>query len=362
LGVRVLRAHGRFVSPSEVEAGRHVVTARRFVLATGSRPRLPAIPGLDAVRFFTNEDIFDLRERPAHLLVLGGGPIGLELAQAHRRLGSRVTVLEAGRALGREDPELTAVVLAGLRAEGVEVVENAAVERVTRGDAIVLHAKGAAYGGSHLLVAVGREVETADLGLDAAGIEAGPTGVTVDAGLRTTNRRVYAIGDAAGGPMFTHAAGHHASLVIRSALFGLPARTGAPIPRATYTSPELAQVGLTEPEAREAHGRRLEVLRFPFAENDRARAERETDGLAKVMVVRGRPVGAGIAGARAGELIGLWSLVLANRLKIGAVAGMVAPYPTLGEVSKGAAGRHYVPRLFESPAVKRLVRLVQRLG
>jgi pyruvate/2-oxoglutarate dehydrogenase complex dihydrolipoamide dehydrogenase (E3) component len=364
LGVRVIRAAGRFVSPREVAADDALVTARRFVIATGSRPVIPTIPGLDTVRHYTNEDIFELRERPAHLLVIGGGPVGLELAQAHRRLGCRVTVLEAARALGSEDPELAAGVLDRLRTEGIEIVEGvsaAAVEAAGPGVAVAT-ADGRRIEASHLLLAVGRRAATDGLGLDAAGVRVTDRGVAVDAGLRSSNRRVYAIGDAAGGPMFTHAAGYHASVVLRSALFGLPARASRAIPRVTYTDPELAQVGPTEAEARALHGRRLEVLRFSYAENDRARTELETEGLIKVTVVGGRPVGTGIVGAQAGELIGLWVLAISSRLKISAVAGMVAPYPTLTEISKRAAGQYYVPRLFESAGVRRFVRLVQRLG
>ncbi len=364
LGVRVIEAMGRFTSPSEVAAGGQVIAARRFVIATGSRPAIPPIPGLDTVPYLTNETLFDLRRRPEHLLVLGGGPIGLEMAQAHRRLGARVTVIEAGRALGREDPELAAVALARLRAEGIAIVEDTAVDHVAaEGGGIALRCGGATVAGSHLLVATGRMARTEDLGLEAAGIRTGSGGIAVDAGLRTSNRRVYAIGDAAGGRMFTHLAGYHASVVLRSALFGLPSRVRmGHIPWATYTDPEVAGVGLTEAEARSAHGSRLEVLRSAYAENDRARAEGIGEGLVKVMVVRGRPVGAGIAGAGAGDLIGLWALAIASRLRISAVANMVAPYPTLGEVSRRAAGQYFVPRLFESATVKRLVRLVQRLA
>ncbi len=365
LGVRVILARARFVSPQAVEAGGVVVRARRFVIATGSRPAVPPIPGLDAAPFLTNETIFALRERPEHLLVLGGGPIGVELAQAHRRLGCAVTVLEAGRALGREDPELAAPVLDRLRAEGVEIRQGAAVASVAvEGGGIALRTEGGeVFRGSHLLVATGRRAAVADLGLEAAGVRVNAAGVVVDAGLRTTNRRVYAIGDAAGGPMFTHLAGHHAGLVIRSALFGLPARLRLDaIPRATYASPELAQVGLTEPEARARHGARLEVIRTPYAENDRARTEGLETGLLKLMIVRGRPVGVGIVGAQAGELIGLWALVVAGKLKLADVAGMVAPYPTLTELSKRAAGAYFAPRLFGSPIARRLVRIVQRFG
>jgi pyruvate/2-oxoglutarate dehydrogenase complex dihydrolipoamide dehydrogenase (E3) component len=323
---------------------------------------VPPVPGLSDVAFLTNETLFALREKPSHLLVLGGGPIGLEMAQAHRRLGCTVTVIEADRALIREDPELAAVVLDRLRAEGVTILEGTKVTAVAAGAGIAATlSDGRVLTGSHLLVAAGRKVALDRLNLGAAGVAHDARGVTVNASLRSSNRRVYAVGDAAGGAQFTHLAGYHAGVVIRQMLFGFPARARmAHIPRATYTDPELAQVGLTEAEARQRHGDRLTVLRWPFHDNDRAQAEARTAGLIKVMVVRGRPVGAGIAGAQAGELIGLWALAASSGLKMGAIAGMVAPYPTLGEISKRAAGSYFSPRLFANPVVTRAVRLVQR--
>ncbi len=363
LGVQVITEYGRFTGPNTVEAGDKLIEARRIVIATGSSPFVPPIPGLDGVKHYTNEDIFDLKERPEHLIVIGGGPIGMEMAQAHVRLGSRVTVLEGAKALGKDDPELAAIVLEKLRAEGVEIVEGAMASEISGTDgAVTVSTKdGVSYGGSHLLMAVGRKPNIGSLDLAKAGIDATSTGITVDASLKTTNRKVYAIGDVAGGLQFTHVAGYHAGVIIRSALFGLPSKaSNAHIPWATYTDPEMAQVGMTEAEAQEVHGSKLEVLRFEYAENDRARTERATTGLIKVMVVKGRPVGASIAGKQAGELIQTWALVIANKLKIGAVAAMVAPYPTLGEINKRAAGQYYTPRLFESDLVKRIVRFVQR--
>ena len=183
----------------------------------------------------------------------------------------------------------------------------------------------------------------------------------VDASLRNSNRKVYAIGDVAGGLQFTHVAGYHAGVIIRSMLFGMPSKAKTShIPWATYTDPELAQVGLTEAEAKKKHGSGVEVIRVDYEHNDRAMAERKTKGFAKVMVVRGKPVGATIVGHQAGELIGLWALALANSMKMSQIAGMVAPYPTIGEVNKRAAGAYFSPRLFESDMVKRVVRLVQR--
>ncbi|WP_109563754.1 dihydrolipoyl dehydrogenase family protein [Jannaschia seohaensis] len=362
LGVRVIREYGRFVDKETVEAGRYRIKARRVVIATGSSPFVPPIPGLDEVPFETNETLFDLMEKPDHLIVVGGGPIGMEMAQAHVRLGSRVTVIEGAKALGKDDPEMAEVVLKRLRKEGVEIVEEAQVSRVSgKKGTITVHTPKGDFTGDTLLMAVGRKANIERLNLDAAGIKH-DRAITVGADLRTTNRRVYAIGDVAGGFQFTHVAGYHGATVIRPILFGLPAKARTDhIPWATYTDPELAQVGLTEAQAVERHGKHaVEVLRFPYHENDRAIAEGKTDGLIKVMVVKGRPVGASIAGEKAGELIGLWALVLANKLKIGAVAAMVAPYPTLGEISKRAAGQYYVPRLFQSDMVKKVVGLVQK--
>jgi len=363
LGVKVIRAYGRFISRDEVQAGDTVIKARRIVIATGSSPLVPPIPGLDTVPYETNETLFKLREKPQHLLIIGGGPIGMEMAQAHLRLGCKVTVIEGMKALGKDDPETARVVLDTLRDEGVVIEENATAAEV-RGTAgkIEVEAKdGRIFKGSHLLIAVGRKANTDKLDLDKAGIEPAKGGIKVDASLRTTNRKVYAIGDVAGGLQFTHVAGYQAGVIIRSMLFGLPSRAKTShIPWATYTDPELAQVGLTEAEAREKHGDRLEVVRFHYEHNDRALAERKTKGFIKVMVVKGRPLGASIVGHQAGELIGLWALALANGMKMSQIAAMVAPYPTIGEVNKRAAGAYFSPRLFESDLVKRVVRFVQR--
>ena len=363
LGVRVIREFGRFVSATEVEAGNYRITARRIIIATGSSPFVPPIPGLADVPYLTNETLFELRDKPSHLLVIGGGPIGMEMAQAHRRLGSDVTVIEATRALGKDDPELAAIALARLREEGIVIEENTLAAQIRQnGDQIEVEAKdGRVFAGSHILMAVGRKPNIDTLNLGEAGIAFERSGITVDARLRTTNKRVYAIGDVAGGLQFTHVAGYHAGLIIRQALFGLPAKQStAHIPWATYTDPEIAQVGLTEAQAREAHGDALEVVRFEYSHNDRAIAIGQTTGLIKVMVVKGRPIGASIVGHQAGELISLWPMAIANKLKMAGVAAMIGPYPTIAEVNKRAAGAYFSPRLFDSAMVKRVVRLVQR--
>lgn len=373
LGVRVIQAHAQFIGPDEVEAGGIRIKARRFVVATGSSPAVPPVEGLaregDAggVPFLTNETIFDLDTCPRHLLVIGGGPIGCELAQTHRRLGAPVTIVEAEKLLPKDDPELADFVRRQLRRDGIEILEGAKVRRAEgcAGDlALIVDANGTErrLAGSHLLVATGRRANVAGLNLEAAGVEYSPKGVKVDARLRTSNRRIYAMGDVAGSYQFTHIAGYHAGIVIRNALFRLPAKIDyRAVPWVTYTAPELANVGLTA-EAAEKRGETIRILRWPFHENDRAQTERETEGLVKIVATkRGHVLGAGIVGPQAGELIQIWGLVIAKRLKLGDVANMIAPYPTLGEVSKRAAGSFYTPKLF-SPLTRKIVRLLASFG
>ena len=363
LGVRVIREFGQFISKSEVQAGDTIISARRIVIATGSRPMVPPIKGLDSVDYLTNETLFDLREKPEHLLIIGGGAIGMEMAQAHRRLGARVTVIEGSKVLGRGDPELVRHVTEALTGEGVEIVEEAKVSSVEQvdGGIQVSCEDGRAFTGSHLLVAVGRMSNTEKLNLGAAGVDTTDRGIRTDDGLRTTNRRVYAIGDVAGGMQFTHVAGYHAGVVIRSLLFALPSKARTDhIPQVTYCDPELAQIGLTEDGARAMYGDQTECVRFSYAENDRAQAERKTDGMIKVVVVKGRPVGASIVGHQAGEHINLWALVLANKMKMSQIAGMVSPYPIIGEISKRAAGAYFSPKLFDNKTVKLVVGAIQR--
>jgi pyruvate/2-oxoglutarate dehydrogenase complex dihydrolipoamide dehydrogenase (E3) component len=365
LGVRVIREQARFASPDEIAAGPHRIRARRIILATGSRPVLPPIPGLAAAGALTNETIFALREAPSHLLILGGGPIGVEMAQAHRRLGVAVTLVEGGRILGRDDPEGAALVRAALVAEGVALVEGTGVAAVEggAGDLALVLACGRRLAGSHLLVAAGRAAAFDGLDLAAGGVAVDARGaLRLTAGLRSvTNRRVMVVGDAAGLGQFTHLAGYHAGIVIRSAVLGLPARARHDhIPRATYTDPELAQVGLTEAEARAAHGTALTVVRADLAHNDRAIATGGAPGFVKLMVLRGRLAGATVCGPQAGEVIQPLALALSSRLPLSALAGMVAPYPTLGEAAKRAAGAYFSPKLFANPWLRRGVRLVQR--
>ncbi|MDJ0948334.1 MAG: mercuric reductase [Alphaproteobacteria bacterium] len=367
LGVQVIQGAGRFTGPREVEVNGRRIRARRFVIATGSSAARPPIPGLEDIPYLTNETVFDLKDRPDHLIVIGGGPIGAELAQAFGRLGAEVTVLEMFRILGKDDPEVTEVVRRRMAAEGIAMLEGIAIKQVAQDGnriAVTIEQDGAetSLSGSHLLLAAGRTANVNGLGLDVAGIEHSPRGITVDDRLRTTNKRVFAIGDVAGGYQFTHMAGYHAGIVIRNALFHLPAKVKTDaVPWVTYTDPEIAHVGLTEAEARERHGDAVRVTRWSFDENDRAQAERETEGLVKVVVgPRGRVLGASIAGPHAGELLQPWILAINEGLKIGALANLIAPYPTLGEVNKRVAGAYFTPSLF-SDRTRKVVGLLQRL-
>ena len=367
LGVRVIKGVARFKDAGTIAVNDIEVKARRFVIATGSSPSAPPIPGLDAVRYLTNETVFDLKECPEHLVVIGAGPIGLELAQAFRRLGAQVTVLEAAAPFAKEDPECTAVVLNQLAREGIDIRANVKIVRIEKGRGSVRAVLATDKGeekieGSHLLVAAGRRANVDGLGLDEAGIKYERRGVIVDKGLRTSNRRVYAIGDAAGGLQFTHAANYHAGLVIRNALFRLPVSANDDlVPRVTFTDPELAHAGLTEAQARERH-KKIAVLRWPFHENDRAQAERDTHGHIKVVTTpHGKIIGATIVGAEADEMITAWALAIAQGMNIRSMAGVVVPYPVRAEVGKRAAIGFFA-RTLTSPVVRSIIAFLRRLG
>jgi pyruvate/2-oxoglutarate dehydrogenase complex dihydrolipoamide dehydrogenase (E3) component len=366
LGVQVIEGTARFTDPRTVVVGDFTVKARRFVIATGSIPLIPAIPGLFHTPHLTDETVFNLAEIPRHLIVVGAGAAGLELAQVFRRLGSEVTVLEAATPLQSNDAEGVAVVLDALAREGIKLrtgVEIAKVSRALAKVQVVLGANGSVetIEGSHLLVTAGRQPNVEDLNLDAAGIRTTAHGIVLDKSLRTTNKSVYAVGDAAGGPKYVHVADYHASLVIRHALFRVPVRVDHElIPSVTYTDPELAQVGLLEEEAR-AHAGAIRVLRWPFRENDRAQVEQTIEGHIKVISDRaGEILGVTIVGPDAGEAIAAWTLAISEKLNIRAMAALVVPYPSYAEVGKRAA-MTYFTRGLTIPRTRRIMRWLRRI-
>ncbi|MCF6321841.1 MAG: FAD-dependent oxidoreductase [Rhizobiaceae bacterium] len=368
LGVKVIQSPAIFLDNNTVEAGDYQIKARRFVIATGSSSFIPPIPGLDTVDYFTNENIFENTRKLGHLIVVGGGPIGMELAQAHLRLGSKVTVLEGLKALGKDDPELTAIVLEKLREEGLVIREQTMVTSIERrgktGIRVMLKTQDGEdiVDGTHLLVATGRSANVEGLGLEEAGIEYDRRGIKVSDALRTTNRRVYAIGDVTGGLQFTHVAGYHAGLVIRGILFRKKAvPDNNIIPWATFTDPEMAHVGYDEYAAKEKFGQ-IRVLRWPYHENDRALAERKTTGMIKLVTnKKGKILGASIAGHNAGEMINIWALAISKKMSLRDVTAYIPPYPTMSEIGKRAAVTYFAP-LTRKPIIRGIISFLQKFG
>ncbi len=366
MGVIVIRAAGSFEDERTLRAGDRLIRARYFVLATGSSAFVPPIDGLDQVDYLTNENIFDNSEAVEHLIVIGGGPIGMEMAQAHLRLGAKVTVMEMARLLMKDDPELTRIVIDRLASEGMAFHEGGRdlrLEKAADGKIAVrcqTDAGAQCAIGSHLLIATGRRANVNGLNLESAGVVYSSKGVEVDARLRSSNRRVFAIGDVAGPYQFTHMAAYQAGIIIRNMLFKLPAKVDySAVPWVTYTDPELAHVGMSEADANKA-GKGIRVLRWQFEENDRAQAERRTEGMIKVITTpKGLILGVSIVGLHAGELIQPWILAVTQKLKIGAMASMIAPYPTLAEVNKRIAGSFYTQKLF-SNTTRWIVRFLMR--
>jgi pyruvate/2-oxoglutarate dehydrogenase complex dihydrolipoamide dehydrogenase (E3) component len=363
LGVRVIREVGFFSDSRTVCAGETEISAKRFVIATGSYPSVPLIPGLADTPFFTNETIFENQSKIGHLIVIGGGPIGLEVAQAVRRLGAQVTVLEIAKILPNDDLDLVSVVRDQLKTEGIQIKEGVVVKSVSGSiGAVSVKVREASNTntiiGTHLLVATGRRPNLAGLNLESAGIVYSADGIIVDRRQRTSNGRVFAIGDVVEGWKFTHAASYQASLVLQNLLFRLPKKSDyRAFPRVTFTSPELAQIGMTLNEAEKTFDQ-VRVITQPLGDNDRAQTNHETDGLIKVVTSkRGVVLGAGIVGANAGEVIQSWALPIARKMKIKQMFDLILPYPTLGEINKRAAGAFYAPTLF-SERTRALVRFL----
>lgn len=341
LGVKVIFGEGQFKDRKTFTVNGRDLTARAFVISTGSRPKVPPISGIKEAGFLTNEQVFSLKERPDSLAVIGAGPIGCELGQALHRLGSKVTLISSrDQILPKEDPEAASVVEQQLEADGVRILRQARARKVE----VVDGKKQVAVGEEliavdEILVSSGRVPNVDSLNLEAAGVAYNETGIIVNDKLQTSNKRIYSCGDVIGGYQFTHVAGYEAAVVIQNALFFPSAKADyRVIPWATFTDPELARVGLTEQQARERYGKGIEVLKQDFAEVDRAQAEGATAGFAKIITTRkGQILGAHLVGSSAGELIHEIILAMKNNLPVSALTGMIHIYPTLAEVNSKAA-------------------------
>ncbi len=367
MDARSCSAPGRFIGPNRVEVNGEVRRGRRIVIATGSSPFVPPIDGLAEAGYLTNEAMFSLDALPGHLAILGGGPIGIEMAQAFRRLGSKVTVLMRGDTiLPNDDPELAAMLQSRLVEEGIYFLTNSELLRVDKTEGRrQLTIKLASGEESHLvvdelLVATGRKANTGGLELTAAGVEVNRQGVVVDEHLRTSNRRIYSCGDVCGPYRFTHMAEYQAGVVITNALFRFPKRVDySQVPWVTYTDPELAAVGLSEQQAK-AQGLDVEVLRFPFRDIDRAVVEGATVGLTKFVVHKGKILGATILGPNAGELLHEIVLAMKSGSSIGKISAAIHAYPTLSQIHRRTVNTHFSAKLF-SPTSRRLVQWINRL-
>lgn len=366
LEVQVIQAEAHFIDARTIAAGDVHIRPRHVILATGARAAVPSIPGLDGIPYFTTETIFDNTRRLTHLLVVGAGAAGLEIGQSYRRLGAEVTVVDPDGPLPGLDPDLAEVVLARLREEGLDIRAGARVAEIqprSQGIGVVVDAGGEAQrlDVSHVLVAEERVPVLDALHLDRAGIRRSRDDarfLQLTPGLRTSNRRVYAIGDAAGGPHRGQLAPWQARAVVRRALLGLPTRLDPDAaPAVWFTDPEVATVGLSEAAARARHGSSYQVSRISLADCDRARATRQAYGVLKAVVGRdGRLLGAGIVGDRAGELIPALALAVARGMKAADLDAMIAPHATLAEALV-RLGREYSEKATPGPLAQRLIAL-----
>jgi len=366
LGVDVILDVGRFISPDRFEAAGQIIRARKYVIATGSRPAIPPIEGLMGTPFLTNETLFSLSEPVPHLLILGGGPIGCEIAQAFKRLGSRVTVFSSNsRLLPREDEDLSNVVHQSFIDEGIELllgVEVLGTARHPQGVKVSLKTSRGTVQltGSHLLVAAGRRPNLENLGLDKANVERKNGRLLLDQRLRTTNPNIYACGDVAGPFLFTHMAEHQAGVVLKNALFHWPAKAETKIvPWCTFTDPELARVGLSEVEAK-SKGKPHQVYRFDFRDIDRAETMRTPEGFAKIVAdPRGRILGAAIVGPQAGELIHEYVLAMRAGLRLSDISNTIHIYPTLAQINRKVADMRLKAAL--TPFRRKVLKVLFRL-
>lgn len=367
LGVEVMQESGQFITPDTFQVQDKLIHAKRFAIATGSSPFIPSIPGIASVPYLTNETIFDLQEQPEHLIVIGGGPIGCELAQAFAMLGSKVTILEGLNLLPKDDADCVAVIRNELEQMHISIYEQIKVQQIKPHPdsditvAIEHQGKSLPITGSHLLIATGRSANVNGLGLEKAGVQYTPKGISVNQRLQTSNKKIYAIGDVTGPYQFTHMASYQAGIVLRNIVFKWPAKVNyQAVPWVTYTEPELAHVGLLETDV---HNRpELGIMEMPFADNDRAQTDRTLNGKIKIITdKKARILGVTIVGPQAGELILPWVIAVREQKTLRSFTDVIVPYPTLSEISKRVAGEFYTPKLF-SDKTRKLVRWLQKLG
>ena len=363
LGVNVIREYGRFVDEKTVAAGDYEIQSRRIVIATGVHTPLPKISGLSDIQYYTNQSIFDLEQKPEHLLILGGGPVGVELAQAFTRLGIIVTVFEKQKILSNFNREQVELLRSNLEHDGVNLKEEASIKDVSQvGNKLTIQLENSdKITGSHLLVATGKKPNLQNLNLQAAGINFSDIGIETDQYLRTNNKKIYAIGDVAQFENFTNVANYHAGIVLKSITTGLKTKVQKGTqPRVIYTTPEIGSVGLSKDQATKKYGDKLKTSRVNFSENDRAITDNKKLGWIEIYIYRNLVVGASVVGIGAGELLNFWSLIISNRISIYKVSSTSFAYPTLGEVNKRLVTNYIGPKFFNNPWVRLVVRLAQR--
>jgi pyruvate/2-oxoglutarate dehydrogenase complex dihydrolipoamide dehydrogenase (E3) component len=362
LGVTVVRGEAKFINSHTVSSGKNLYLASKFVIATGSRPFVPPIKGIDTVPYLTNETILELNKCPEHLIVIGGGPIGCEMAQNYRRMGAKVTIIEATESIMvKEDPALVKILEEQLQKEGISIHTSARVEDIWQSDdGIALNVnQGGVEGkitGSHVLVAAGRKANMESLDLEKAGVKCSKTNIIINKAMQTSKKHIYAIGDVSGPYQFTHMAGYQASIVINRMLFAnrfAKANYDA-VPWCTYTDPEFAHVGMTAKEAKETYGsKHIRCINLPFGNTDRAKAEAKTTGAINVIFgKKGKILGATILGHMAGEIIQNWAILITHKMTAKDLLKVILPYPTFSEINKQVASEYYKGAFYSKKTAK----------
>lgn len=362
LGAKVEFGEPKFTDEHTIQLNGQTVSAKNWVIATGSSPMAPPIKGLDTTPHITNKEIFYLDHLPQSMIILGGGPIGTEMGQAFNRLGTKVYIVDRGdQILGKEDRDMADGVMNVMRSEGIVFHLKSSIQSVKdlgRNKEVTIkdaHGKTIRLQADTILAAMGRTPNIADLGLEDIGVKFDQRGIKVDKRLRTNHKHIYAAGDVNGGFQFTHAAGYEGGIVISNAIFHLPRKTDYTfLPWCTYTDPELASIGMNEKAAQDA-GINYNVWIEEFKDNDRSLAEGEIEGRIKMILdQKEKPIGVQILGPRAGDLISEWVAMLNGKVKLSTLASAVHPYPTIGEINKKVAGTFFAPKIFSETIKKGL--------